>query len=117
MEVKKKIFERISKEDEIYVDSYFDVMTKQTQEEKDKIPVNLRRFITDNCDRNHKVDINKLNKRTQALLAVIYRKYLCENPAEAEQEHQTRLREERILRMVENQSVNTQKRNIPKTNN
>jgi len=72
------------------------VLKYLTKEEKDKIPVKIRRFITDYDDNEHVVDMNKLSKRTYALLAVIYRKYLAENKQQLEQEHQNRLRNEKI---------------------
>lgn len=72
------------------------ILKHLTKEEKDKIPVKLRRFITDNCDREHEVDINHLSKRTYALLAVIYRKYLCSNKEEIQLEYQNRLKVEKL---------------------
>jgi hypothetical protein len=74
-----------------------------TKEEKEKIPFKLRRFITDNCDRNHSVDMNNLSKRTYALLAVIYRKYLSSNKEELELEHQERLKKEQLARVRPNE--------------
>ena len=74
------------------------VLKHLTKEEKNKIPAKLRMFITDCKDKTHTVDINNLSKRTRALLAVIYRKYLAENKQELELEHKTRLKKENYLK-------------------
>ena len=78
------------------------VLKHLTKEEKEKIPAKLRRFITDNCDKEHEVDINKLSKRTYALLAVIYRKYLAENKPELQAEYKARLKKENAKRLSKN---------------
>lgn len=82
------------------------VLKHLTKEEKEKIPAKLRRFITDNSVKNHNIDLNKLNKRTYALLAVLYRKYLAENKNELEEEHKERLKKENIARAKMMNSLN-----------
>ena len=72
------------------------ILKHLTTEEKNKIPVTLRQFITDNYDENHIVDVNNLSKRTYALLALIDRKYLSENKEELELEHQKNLEQEML---------------------
>jgi len=74
------------------------VLKYLSKEEKEKIPIKLRRFITDYNDKEHMVDINSLSKRTYALLAVIYRKYLAVNKEKLEAEHRYRLRQENLRR-------------------
>ncbi|MBQ9796042.1 MAG: hypothetical protein IJW36_03715 [Clostridia bacterium] len=81
------------------------VLKHLTKEEKEKIPAKLRRFITDNSAKGHDVDINKLDKRTYALLAVIYRKYLAKNKDELEKEHQERLKKENIVKTTKMKSA------------
>ena len=81
------------------------ILKHLTKEEKDKIPVKLRKFITDNYDKNHEVDLNNLSKRTYALLAVLYRKYLSENKADIEKEHQERLKKEKVLRIKKKRAM------------
>lgn len=75
------------------------VLKHLSKEEKDKIPLGLRKFISENCDKEHEVDINNLSKRTYALLATIYRKYLAENKQALEEEHQLRLKHEKRRRI------------------
>ena len=67
-----------------------------------KIPFKLRRFITDNSDKNHVVDINNLSKRAYALLALIHRKYLAENEEknQLQKEHQERLKKETMAKKM-----------------
>ena len=81
------------------------ILKHLTHEEKNKIPVKIRRFITDNYAKEHNTDENNLSKRTYALLAVIYRKYLAENKEELALEHKERLRQEKLKRM-QKQSLN-----------
>ena len=78
------------------------VLKHLTKEEKNKIPSNLRRFITDNADKDYEVDTDNLSKRTYALLAVIYRKYLAENKDELEAEHKEKLKKEKLARKAKN---------------
>ena len=75
------------------------ILNYLTKEEKNKIPEKLLRFIEDNYDKEHIPDENKLNKRTYALLAVIYRKYLAENKEELTQEYEEILEIEKRKRM------------------
>lgn len=86
------------------------VLKHLTKEEKNKIPIKLRRFITDNYDRQHNVDINNLSKRTYALLAAIYRKYLSPNKQEVEQEHRVRLKQENMKKIAIMRAKNHNKR-------
>lgn len=83
------------------------VLKHLTKEEKEKIPAKLRRFITDNSAKGHAVDLDKLDKRTYALLAVIYRKYLAENKDELEREHKERLKSEAIKKSQNNDTIKT----------
>lgn len=72
------------------------VLKHLTNDEKSKIPVNLRKFISENRDRSYKVDINNLSKRAYAILAVVHRKYLAENKEELEREYRERLKKEKL---------------------
>ena len=74
------------------------VLKQLSKDEQRKIPEKLRRFIAENCDDEHIVDVNKLSRRTYALLAVMYRKYLADNKAELEAEYQQRLQAEKKQR-------------------
>lgn len=74
------------------------ILKHLSKEEKNKIPVKLRRFITDNCDKYHNVDINNLSKRTYALLAIIYRKYLSPDKQALKLEYLKQLRQENLER-------------------
>ncbi len=91
------------------------ILKHLTKEEKNKIPEKLRRFITDNCDKTHTVDMNNLSKRTYALLAVIYRKYLSSNKQDLENEHKERLKKEQLA-MMKNLKTST-KSNFPEGDN
>ena len=78
------------------------VLKHLPKDEKNKIPVQLRRLITEHHDTTHIVDLNNLSKRTHALLAIINRKYLAENKAELESEHKASLKKENLLKAKTN---------------
>lgn len=85
------------------------ILSHLSKEEQHKIPVQLRRLIIENHDKEHIVDVDHLSKRTYALLAVLYRKYLAENKAEVEKEYRERLQKEKIMRQNKSSHLNRSK--------